>query len=70
MVELKTLVTTIDFVSDAVDIASGVKISYAEEYGIKGYSSLKKDLAGTDLEAHHIIEVCFLKRQNLGAKNA
>ena len=37
----------------------------AADYGIKPYSQLRKDISGTDLQAHHIIEQRFAKELGL-----
>ena len=44
-------------------------LSKAKEYGIKGYKALKKALAGTGLEAHHIIEKRLVKHLDIDIDN-
>ena len=61
----------VDIATDTADIVNGLgTLSRASDYGIKGYSTLKKELAGTGLEAHHIVEVRFLNGKKLDTKNA
>ena len=68
---LLDVIDAIDLISDVSDIVNGFgDLSRASEFGIKGYSSLKNDLYGTGLEAHHVVEVRFLKGLDLDVKNA
>ena len=53
-------VDAIDALSHGSHIVSGTKkLMFAEKYGIDTYRNLQKSLAGTGLEAHHIIEKRF-----------
>ena len=56
-------VEIIDTACDLIDVYGD--LTEAEEYGIKAYNTLKQELAGTGLEAHHIVEQRFLNGQSI-----
>ena len=56
----------VDFIDGVSDTGKAVRsttkvLSRADDYGIKSYKILKKELAGTGLQAHHIIEQRLVK---------
>ena len=68
---LLDVIKTVEVINDVADAVNGFgNLSRAAEYGIKSYSSLKKDLRGTGLEAHHIVESRFLKGKNIKTSTA
>lgn len=70
-VTLQDIGKVMELVDNLTTLGNGFgNLSRASEFGIKGYSALRADLAGTGLEAHHNIEVRFLKGMGIDTKNA
>ncbi len=59
---------TVKLADNASSLVTGLnKFLHAGDYGVQTYKNLKKMTKGTDLEAHHLVEVRFAK--NLGVKS-
>ena len=63
-------VDTVKTIDRTLDLVDGFgDLSRASDYGIQGYKALRKQLKGTGLQAHHIIEQRLVKHLGIDLDN-